>query len=486
MSESTSEALTTQWRIPQEVLGLLLIVAPEIVQKALSQCAPNRLPVAFSFGWVGYSFSAMTSLLGDGRLMSECDYPCKVINLVSRQGRENRSFLLGRLLQNDEEALGHDHALVVTVHDVVDHGQEKQKQKEVMELASHGKPTNTDVVTQSTTTSPMVQASSTRTQTDVKILFIAGMVILLQIMLSAIPWILYTSWRVFLITIGGTVLALLTGLLPQWRAENFAARRNSSKTVAILRGNGGRHVMIVRGDKNLEASLDLEDLAAAESARLARPWEKYGWFVSRPKPLLAQQTNGSQDTAEKGTAGTKPVVMTHKLLSYLPADFWFTRLVCGLLLALWVTLLICVSGMTSDTWYLFAVGALGSLHNAYAAATGIGARSRHLPLARRFHIAGSKVMDVLMDLERVHAGAGQALIDEFFPGGLDEARGEKEWWNDISKRVVFSNQGKIPSASDRPALATNTNVAGSLIGTYDQKRLQHPTRAKFGLRTYSE
>jgi len=95
-------------------------------------------------------------------------------------------------------------------------------------------------------------------------------------------------------------------------------------------------------------------------------------------------------------------------------------------------------------------------------------------------------MDVLMDLERMHVGAGEALIDEFFPGGLDEARGEKEWWNDVSKRVVYSNQGKIPAASDRPALATNTIVAGSLIGTYDQKRLQHPTRAKFGLHTYSE
>jgi len=71
--EGTGGALQAQWRMPQEVLGLLLIIAPEVVQKALSQCAPNLLPVAFSFGWVGYSFSAMTSLLGEGRLMGECD-----------------------------------------------------------------------------------------------------------------------------------------------------------------------------------------------------------------------------------------------------------------------------------------------------------------------------------------------------------------------------------------------------------------------------
>jgi len=485
-SVSTSEALEDQWRMPQEVLGLLLIVGPEIVQKALSQCAPNRLPVAFSFGWVGYSFSAMTSLLGEGRLMSDCDYPCKVINLASRQGRENRSFLLGRLLQSDEEALRHEYALVVTVHDVVDHGQEKEKQKEEMKLASHGKPTHTDVVAQSTTTSPMVQTSFTRTRTDVKILSIAGMVIMLQIIISAIPWILHASWRVFLITMGGTILALLTGLLPQWRAENFAARRNSNKTIAILRGNGCRHVMIVQGDKDLEASLDVEDLAASESARLARPWERYGWFVRRPDPPLPQQTNGSLGAAEKGATESKTIVMTHKLLSYLPVDFWITRIACGLLLAFWVTLLICVSGMTSDTWYLFAVGALGSLHNAYTAATGMGARSRHLPLTRRFYIAGFKVMDVLMDLERMRPGAGEALVEEFFPGGMDESRGEKEWWNDVGKRWVFNGQGQITSTSCHPLPAMEDDAVGSIIGIYDEKRLQHPIRRQFGLHNRSE
>ena len=383
---------------------------------------------------------------------------------------------------------------MITVHDVVEYDQEKGKEKEGVEIASHGKPTHPDVV-QSTTTSPTVetQTPSIRTQIDIKILFTVSMVMFFQIMISAIPWILYASWRVFLITMGGTILALLTGLLPQWRAENFAARRNSSKTTAILRGNGGRHVMIVRGDKNVEASLDLEDLAASESARLARPWEKYGWFVRRPKALPAQQTKGSQDTAEKGTRETKPVVMTHELLSFLPVDFWFTRLACGLLLALWVTLLICVSGMTSDTWYLFAVGALGSLHNAYTAAAKMGARSRHLPLKRRFYVAGSKVMDVLMDLERMNSGAGAALIDEFFPGGLDETRGEKEWWENAEKRVVFRLQAQVPSGVQQPLQADRVDSTGHLvdenndmIGKYDRKRLQTPARADFGLHLYDE
>lgn len=62
---TSSSQLTHQWSNPNDILSLLLLVGPNIVQKALAQLAGGRIsPVAFSFGWVAYSISALFSTLG--------------------------------------------------------------------------------------------------------------------------------------------------------------------------------------------------------------------------------------------------------------------------------------------------------------------------------------------------------------------------------------------------------------------------------------
>jgi hypothetical protein len=111
----TAAEFQLQWHNPKEVTAVLLIIGGEIVQKALAQLTGGRIvPVAFSFGWVAYAFSTIVAMVGEGRLMPEPDYPCKVINTENGYTRENRSWIIGRMLRDSEPALDGE-SLVVEV-----------------------------------------------------------------------------------------------------------------------------------------------------------------------------------------------------------------------------------------------------------------------------------------------------------------------------------------------------------------------------------
>ena len=61
---SVSE-LKTQWSNPSDILSLLLLLGPDVIQRALAQLVGRRVaPVAFSFGWAAYSVSALFSAMG--------------------------------------------------------------------------------------------------------------------------------------------------------------------------------------------------------------------------------------------------------------------------------------------------------------------------------------------------------------------------------------------------------------------------------------
>lgn len=57
--------LKNQWSNPSDILSLLLLLGPDVIQRALAQLVGRRLtPVAFSFGWAAYSVSALFSAIG--------------------------------------------------------------------------------------------------------------------------------------------------------------------------------------------------------------------------------------------------------------------------------------------------------------------------------------------------------------------------------------------------------------------------------------
>ena len=55
----------SQWSNPSDILSLLLLLGPEIVHRAIAQLSGNVVvPVAFSFGWVSYSLTALLAVIG--------------------------------------------------------------------------------------------------------------------------------------------------------------------------------------------------------------------------------------------------------------------------------------------------------------------------------------------------------------------------------------------------------------------------------------
>jgi hypothetical protein len=251
-----------------------------------------------------------------------------------------------------------------------------------------------------------------------------------------------------IITLLGTALALLTASLPQWADERLSGalldrspRRTGGKdaeagempgkpkqkTVALTRGNGSHHVMVIRG---MGYVWDLESLASGA-----------------PRP--------------------------RKETSYL-----LLVLTLG-----WTVVLISISGLKSHSWLLIGVGGLGMLQNVYAAA------ARREPSAFNIHLQKAEngtiiakrpgrkepddgapkakdieehlkddssdegdveksdgrlkiqkgceiegeVMDALIELENREPKAGIALLEVFFPGGL-LFKGEKFRTNSAGTR----------------------------------------------------
>src|SRR5271170_2220781 len=153
----------------------------------------------------------------DGKIMPAPDCPSIVVNTASGYIRKNRSWVLGLILRDFEEDPC-DSALRVVVY-----------------RARPAAPATKDWIWYSG---------------------IATMI--LQCIVSMVPFLYHGNWVILMVSLVGTVLALCDGALPQWRSEKWAARKLSSKTVALTRGNGSQYVMIITG---CGQCCDLEDLA---------------------------------------------------------------------------------------------------------------------------------------------------------------------------------------------------------------------------------
>ena len=432
--------LRPQWRNPGDILSLLLLVGGDVVQKALAQMVGAKFrilsigpalyltPVAFSFGWVAYAFSSLMSILGDQRLMPDPDCAIRVVNCDNAFVRDNSSWVLGRILRDSEGRV--------------------KAAAESAPLESSGNRRSVSIMIDIFTAAAV---PPDRNPVPSMSWIYGWAVIVIQQVIAIIPWVLYGDWAIFMVTVSGTALALLTGAIPQWSAEKWSAgrlRSRKQKAVALTRGNGHDYAMIILGH---HSAWDLEALAAA---RL---------------------------TPRSGTA-------------------W-----CMLMLTLlWSLLLITVSGLRDHTWFLLGIGSLGMLQNVHAAAsfskpaeyninlepygarpTIVGYRMDSLekenlqdvddsssdeepegtPLGKPIAEPGvTDVMGALIELEKLLSGVGCSLLPVFFPGALqyDPARyrynREKKFWKLAYRNIKKPVQRKTtPLASDRKSTVISSN-----------------------------
>ncbi|KAM3547998.1 hypothetical protein ARSEF4850_009678 [Beauveria asiatica] len=416
---STTAVLTAQWSNPAGFLSLLMLIGGSVIQAALAQLSgPRFVPICFSFGWISYIFSQIPALAGDGRLMPAVDNTCKVINLETGYGRTNRSWIIGRLLRDLETSKEPvpNMALRVVVYKAVRFG-DAESLNGVLRLTS-GWPG-----------------------------WLGLIGILCQLVISIIPVVIDRDWSVIMITVAGTILCLATAALPQWRVEKYACRDVSKKKIGITVGNGSRYVVVILGDGNC---LDLEDLSSAESPRHVRPWETRGLFAKPGKAAKVGLWRG------------------------LPVYFWATRLFWLVSVLFWAALLLSVAALKANAWFLMAVGTIGTVQNAMAAAARCDPEMRSLKLVQYSDLIGEKAMDVLMDLERLEVGCGQALVSEFFPGGLDCPRdqGEKLWWDAAAEAAKYAATDHAPAEE---SLANKTRW-WNMRKTYDTERFSEKHR----------
>ncbi|KAK7032593.1 hypothetical protein VNI00_012856 [Paramarasmius palmivorus] len=361
-----SETIRETWINPSDTLSVLLLIGGDVVLKAIAQltglcAAPFRLGRLL--------LQHPHDCLGRRSPHASTDYPAKVINVKSGFARDNRSWVLGRLLRDhDIQPLDGQYALCITVYQVAPN-------------AKPGVP-------------------------ELDWCWWLGVVtIIIQLGVSAIPFAVFGDWSIFLVTVAGTILSLLTSTLPQWGSEKWACRRKTDKVFCLTGGNGQRRVMVILSNGN---ALDLEDLAGAESPMVAR-------------------------NRTRGAFG-------------LPIAFLFTQAASLFLAALWILMLITVTGIKEHAWFLLLVGGFGMLQNALAAGAvrRPGTSGVHLEEVEAFKTR--KVMWTIMDFEKAYPKAGRSLLEEFFPGKLRPA--ERAWWD--GDKVEFDQQRKDEGVQPDP------------------------------------
>lgn len=202
-NKSTWDSIQKQFSGPSGIVSVLLLLGGDIIQKAVAQMTgPEHYyftPVAFSLGWASYAFNSVAYALGDGIFLPAPEFPATVISIGSGDRRENRSWVIGRLLRDLEILIERecknprelDSGLVVTVFKA-QAGTESYRPR--------------------------------RPKKD-KIWFWFGITLLVQFSVSIVPGILYQNWYILIISVAGNLLATFNASLGTMRKEKVPGKR---------------------------------------------------------------------------------------------------------------------------------------------------------------------------------------------------------------------------------------------------------------------
>ncbi|KAI0352192.1 hypothetical protein OH77DRAFT_1428723 [Trametes cingulata] len=232
------------WMNPSDILTILMLVGGDVVHRAIAQLAgagPGSFaPVAFSFGWVTYSFSALLSAVGyEESLLPQPAEPCTLSNVRTGITFTNKSWVLDCVMRYQERRTARRRRYGMEI--------------EVYRVLSVGRPGRDWAY------------------------WLGVVTILLQLGVAVVPGVLHDNWIVLIIAGGGTLLALCGAALPQWNEAKFAARpvrKGEEQVVCLTRGNGSRAVMVL-----VNSSLRLDDMANANSKR--------DWFTAAANAVMS-------------------------------------------------------------------------------------------------------------------------------------------------------------------------------------------------------
>ena len=277
----------------------------DVIQTAL---ASPLTPVAFSFGWVSYAVTALLTSVGQTAQPPSPEIPVLVFNLKEGTIRMNDSWLLARLFKSYERWIPLEvrHAM----GDPESSGKDVRVRDQEWEMSVRQKRSQYPHALYVTIYRWDEQQRSPGTPARDWVWWSGLVVTIVQLGISAIPLALYGYWSVLFIMACGSALALGFSAVPG--LTTLPRARMGSRDVALSRGNGSRHVIIVLGEKH---GLDLLSLSMNK------------FHVSTSVKLI--------------------------------------RFTMGVL---WILLLITSTAIRTKTWYLVAVGFVGMAQNLFLGA----------------------------------------------------------------------------------------------------------------------
>jgi hypothetical protein len=324
---------------------------------------------------------------------SASEGPCLLITAKNGYIRSNTSWVISRMLRDYESWM--DRAVRTKLEKILDERQ-RYMQRNTKAGTPVPRPGQTGLCIS------VYEPSKTKTAGEPTrdLIYWSGLAVAFaQLVIAAIPIATSGDWSILMITISGTAFALITGSLPQWRAEKWACRRSSPNTYILTRGNGAQHAIVFLGNGK---GLNLEDLAVA------------GQMKYRSSDIL-------------------------------------TRLCLAIISILWVSLLITAAGMTTNTWYLLAVGGIGILQNVLVAGWRRDPSALGVHLDFREVIGEMTTMDAILALEAKYTRAGRSLLPIFFPGELLPE--EVARWEALNVKSVQEEEGARLKAQGKPTIA---------------------------------
>lgn len=465
--------LSSQWKNPGDILSLLLLIGGDIVQKAIAQLfgvyvQPTTrwpriylTPVAFSFGWVGYAFTSITSVSGDKQLMPSADGHSIIINCSSGYGRVNRSWLLDRILR--------DHELEVETRPGPEAAKLNDSELKKNAGLNEHKPLRISLRID------IFNLNDEPATPSIDHVWVFGwLTIAAQLGISIAPWVLYDDWAIFLITASGTLFALLTGSLRQWSLEKWPGRRlNESRSATAGTHEAGTKSAALSTAAAAVPSSISANASDIELGQAAGPYSRANNISATTEaPNLKPESDSPKEPKLKVVCLTRGNGHRHAMVLVGTGTAWDLETLatatsdslpetpwCLLALAVaWVCLLISVSGLKAHSWFLILIGGLGMLQNVYASAAPRDPACVGLAIARRegsgsstiigasvpewpkdselppdagdpaplpnndpllTHVLGPLqtigVRGAIRELEKRFPGAGFALMLEFFP-----------------------------------------------------------------------
>ena len=162
--------------------------------------------------------------------MPSADFRAIVIGAKSGHARNNKSWVIGRLLRDYEQ---------------------------------QARPSTTDKSSPNwealrVSVFKIVPGSRTGRPVYDWVWYSGFVIVSIQLSIAVVPLCLYGEWIIMLVTVCGTILAFSHGALPQWRKEKWDCPKSGGGTVTVTQGNGSRHAMVILGSRDTP---DLEILA---------------------------------------------------------------------------------------------------------------------------------------------------------------------------------------------------------------------------------